>query len=191
MHEGTNSQQAPSPSLWLPGVREGVPGRRGRDLLRRLRLLLVLGGAGFAVATWMMVRFDPLPQLLGGGSGPASVAREHLQALNRGALREAYALFSIQYRAQVSFEAYHELVVTHREMFRTAAMDFTEREASRERAVLEGHLRTAAGERYRARFTMVWFQGRWWIDDLRWGLEPDEENFLRAARTIDTPHGPA
>jgi hypothetical protein len=109
--------------------------------------------------------------MLGIRPGPSSVARAHLDALGRGDLRVAYGFFSAEYRKEVPFEAYHQLVTTHREMFRTAGVTFSARDASAARTVLEGQIESAGGERYRARFTMVRVNGQWFIDDLRWGLE--------------------
>lgn len=153
--------------------------RRRMALLRRLRVLLFAGTLSFALTTWTLVRVENPAALLGWGPGPSSVARAHLEALNRGELRVAYELFSTQYRQQVSFDAYHQLVITHRDMFLIADATFEETEDSGDRAVLEGSITASDGEHYRARFTMVRIDGRWWIDDLRWGLEK-ESTLIRA-----------
>jgi len=150
--------------------------RRRTALLRRLRVLLFASTLAFALTTWMLVRVDNPAALLGWGPGPSTIARAHLEALNRGELRVAYELFSTQYRQQVPFDVYHQLVITHREMFLIADATFQETEDSGDRAVLEGSITASDGEHYRARFTMVRIDGRWWIDDLRWGL--DEEDSL-------------
>jgi hypothetical protein len=156
-----------------------------RDLLRRLRALFLAGGLSFALTTWLLVRIEnpggrleparparlPADRQAGSGSEPASVARAHLEALNRGELRAAYGFFSAQYRQQVPFEAFHELVVTHPEMLRAREVWSTAREISRDHAVLESHLRLPDGARYLARFVMVHAAGRWWIDGLRWTRE--------------------
>ena len=143
-----------------------------RRLLRRLLALLVGGGLAFVLTIWVLVRVENPASLLAFGSGPSSVVRAHLAALNRGDLRTAYELFSAHYRKQIPFEAYHELVATHREMFRTRELEFRSSEVTEKRAVLETRLLAADGERYLARFTMVRLAGRWWIDDVRWGAEP-------------------
>lgn len=152
---------------------------RRTALLRRLRVLLFASTLAFALTAWMLVRVENPAALLGWGPGPSSVARAHLEALNRGELRAAYELFSTQYRQQVSFDAYHRLVITHRDMFLIADATFEETEDSGDRAVLEGSITASDGEHYRARFTMVRIDGRWWIDDLRWGLE-EENTLIRA-----------
>ncbi len=142
-----------------------------RKLWRRLMMLLVAGGAAFGITTWILVRLDNPVGPLGLKSGPAAV-------VNRGELRAAYELFSRRYRQQVSFEAYRELVVTHRRMFRTRELRFSRHEESGARAVLETHMRAEGGARYVARFTLIRAQGRWWIDDLRWGAEPDHSELV-------------
>lgn len=166
-------EESLSPAPAEPGtapLHDDDAGRR-RTLLRRLRVLLITSGLAFALTTWMLVRVQNPAALLGWGPGPSTVARAHLEALNRGELRIAYGLFSAQYRQHVPFESYHELVVAHREMFQTSDVSFDIREDSGQRAVLEGHITSAGGERYLARFTMVRIEGRWWIDDLRWGRD--------------------
>ena len=181
-------EDTPNPTApeHLPGVALAeAEERRRRDLLRRLRVLLAAGGLAFALTAWMLVRVQNPAALLGWRPGPSTVARAHLEALNRGELRIAYELFSSQYRQQVPFETYHQLVVTHREMFHTERVAFETREDSGDRAVLESRITTADGVHYRARFTMVRIEGRWWIDDLRWAAEPDEDRFIRIRR-IDT-----
>lgn len=171
-------QPSPGPAVWV--VRDDPEAPRRRTMLRRLRILLITGGLAFALTTWLLVRVENPAALLGFVPGPASVARAHLDALNRGALREAYDLFSASYRQQVTFEMFHELVVTHRQIFRTARMEFDTAEAADDRAVLDTHLVSADGERYLARFTLVRREGRWWIEDLRWALEDnDEESVIR------------
>ena len=142
-----------------------------RRLLRRLLALLTASVAAFTLTTFLLVRYEKLLGLLGGGPGPASVVRTHLEEVNRGELRAAYELFSPHYREQVSFDAYHALVVKHRRIFRLREFHFNRTEQSGGRAVLETRLVAADGERYVARFTLVRADGRWWIDDLRWGAE--------------------
>lgn len=143
-----------------------------RTLLRRLLALLMGGGLAFVLTIWVLVRVENPASRWALGSGPSSVVRAHFAALNRGDLRTAYDLFSAHYREQIPFEAYHQLVATHREMFRTQAVEFRSTEVTEKRAVLETRLLAADGERYLARFTMVRLAGRWWIDDIRWGAEP-------------------
>ena len=142
-----------------------------RRLLRRLLALLTTSVAAFTFTAFLLVRYDKALSLLRGGPNPASVVRTHLEAVNRGELRAAYELFSPRYREQVSFDAYHALVVTHRRIFRLREFRFNRTEQSGARAVLEARLVATNGERYVARFTLIRADGRWWIDDLRWGAE--------------------
>jgi len=158
----------PTPS-WLSATNPRDAARRG--LRRRLLALLGAGGVAFVLTTWILVRFENPLGPAGLSSTPESVVRAHLEALNRGELHAAYALFSPRYRQNVSFEAYHELVVKHWRKFRTRELQFSKEEESGGRAILETRLLAEGGERYVARFTLVRAEGRWWIDDLRWGTE--------------------
>jgi hypothetical protein len=141
-----------------------------RSFRRRLLALLAAGGTAFILTTWFLVRLKNPLEL--SSSDPVRVVKAQLDALNRGELRAAYDLFSRRFRQQVPFEAYHKLVVTHREMFHTEEIEVSETQGSGERAVLETRLLAAGGKHYRARFTLVRAEGRWWIDDVRWGTEP-------------------
>ena len=146
------------------------------SLLRRLLALLAAGGTAFALTTWTLVRYEDPLGLFGFGPGPASVVKAQLEALNRGEPRAAYEMFSRHYREQVSFEAFARLVATHRRMFRTRELRVSSQQQSGERAVLETHLLAESGEHYRARFTLVRAEGRWWIDDLRWGVKANPKS---------------
>jgi hypothetical protein len=44
---------------------------------------------------------------------------------------------------------------------------------------LEIYLHGADDKDYRARFTLIRTEGRWWIDDVHWTQEPDERDFSR------------
>ena len=146
--------------------------RRAREKARRrLKRLLALGCALFTLIVWLFVRSENPAGIFSLAPSPARIVRQHLEALNRGQLREAYLLFSQHYRSEVPFEAYHELVVTHSAMFRTRIVSVSSTETSGNRVVLETRLLAADGERYRARFTLVRSGDRWWIDDLRWGAD--------------------
>jgi hypothetical protein len=142
---------------------------RRRQLLLRLRVLLAAGLAGFLLMITYLVRVVDLTRFFPIDTGPRIIVRQHLDALNRGELRTAYNFFSPRYRRQVEFRAYHELIVSHRQMFRTREITFQDRERWSDRAVLDTRVLSLDGEQYRARFTLVRLDGRWWIDDLRWG----------------------
>ncbi len=166
---------APLPSQ--PPEEGEHPGLR-RRMRQRFLALLMAGATAFALTTWTLVRYEHVPGLAPGHSDAATLVKAHLDALSRGDLRGAYAQFSQRYRSQVSFEAFHELVTSHRAMFRTRELAVSSREESGDRTVLETHTVTQDGERYQARYTLVRAEGRWWIDDLRWGAEPEENRVI-------------
>jgi hypothetical protein len=136
----------------------------------------------FGVTTWLLVRSNNPFGLFRLASGPTSVVRAQLEALSRGDLRKAYDLFSARYRHDVSFDAFHQLVVTHRGMFQTQQMRIGRDDEAGTKAIVITHLVAESGRRYVARFTLVQTEGRWWVDDLRWGSERDagDRETLRA-----------
>lgn len=142
-----------------------------RSLLHRLLALLVAGATAFTFTTWMLVRYDNPLGITPPAPGPAKVVQAHLEALSRGEVRTAYEMFSQQYRQQVSFEAYQELVVRHRRMFSLREFEFSRDEESSASALLETRIVAMDGERYVARFALVRAEGRWWIDGVRWGAD--------------------
>lgn len=73
----------------------------------------------------------------------------------------------------MSFAAFHDLVLTHPGMFHARSVTVESREQSPARAVLETHIVAADGRRTLARYTLISIEGQWWIDDLRWGREPE------------------
>ncbi len=153
---------------------------RRRTLRRRLLILLCAMCLAFGVTTWLLIRYENPFGLFRLASGPANIVRAQLEALNRGDLRGAYNFFSPKYRREVSFEAFHQLVVTHRGMFRTRQLRIGQDDESGGRAVLVTHLVAEGGKRYVARFTLVQADGRWWVDDLRWTSEPSPHEKSRA-----------
>ena len=153
--------------------------RARRRLLRRLKILLVTGVTAFVLTTWMLVRV-PNPAALFGiwGGGPETLVQSYFEALNRGELRAAYGMFSARFRGEVTFEAYHALVISHRRMFLTREFQVRDARGSAERTVLLTRLETTDGEHYLAQFTLVRLDGRWWIHDLRWTTESSERHVL-------------
>jgi len=180
------SQNAASPQkFWAPPGAAADPAGAAeetwrRKLRRRLLVLLCAMCFTFAVTTWLLVRYENPLGSFPFSSGPASVVRAQLDALNRGDLRVAYDLFSPEYREKVPFDAFRELVITHRGMFRTHALRIGRDDESGGRAFLETHLLSEGGRRYVVRHTLVRINGRWWVDDLHWGDEPNEGRKLRA-----------
>jgi hypothetical protein len=102
---------------------------------------------------------------------PLDVARAQLLDLNQGRWRAAYDLFSPRYRGAVSFETWHEMALMHSRMFRTREMRFDDNQEWNGGAALDAHLVGESGDRYLARFTLVYAEGHWWVDDLHWGRE--------------------
>jgi hypothetical protein len=150
---------------------------RRRSFRRNLALLLYFSLAAFILTTWILVRVDsPFGAF---STGPQDVARAQLRALDRGELRPAYEMFSVRYRQQVSYDVWHELVSTHWRMFHAEVLGSSAPAQSGPRATLEMHLRGADDKEYRARFTLIRLQGRWWIDDVHWAEEANVRDFSR------------
>lgn len=166
---------APAPVLATedPATLEG---NHRRLLLRRLRILLLTGLAAFSLTVWLLVNAGPSAL----EAGPTAIVQRHLAALNRGDLHQAYEQFSQRYREKLSFDDYHEMVAQHREVFQTRRVEFSSRRESRAYAVLVTRLVAADGSRYLARFTMVRTAGRWWIDEVRWAVEPPSRRLVAA-----------
>ena len=137
-------------------------------LLRRLRWVLIAGVASFALVSWMLVRSLGHGGVVPHGSDAVAVVRVELGALASGDLKSAYDQLSERYRKEVSFEAYHQLVLTHRRVFLTRQYRVTRLEEKGGKTLLEAQLTSTNGQHYLARFTLVNTAGRWWIDDLHW-----------------------
>ena len=171
----------PLPAEWRsidPNIVDYTDLERARRSFRRHVLALFgLVVAAFGMTALIFMRLGT--PFSAPNAGPAEIVRAQLTALDRGQLHEAYNLFSARYRKQVSFDAWHELVVTHWRMFHTEQMRAAEPERWGGRVELEVHLRSADGEGYRARFTLVRADGRWWVDDIRWGSEIELRGFVR------------
>ncbi|MBZ5641729.1 MAG: hypothetical protein LAO19_03125 [Acidobacteriia bacterium] len=150
---------------------------RRRSFLHNLFLLLSLTLAAFILTAWILVRVDaPFGAF---STGPQEVVQAQLLALDRGQLRPAYDMFSSRYRGQVSFEVWHELIVTHWRMFHGEVLRSEEPAKSGPGVSLEIYLRGADDKDYRARFLLIRTDGRWWIDDVHWAVEPDRGEFSR------------
>jgi hypothetical protein len=102
---------------------------------------------------------------------PTDVARAQLVDLDHGRWRAAYDLFSPRYREQIPFETWRDMALTHSRMFHTREMSFGHDQEWNGGAALEAHLLAESGDRYLARFRLVYAEGRWWVDDLHWGRE--------------------
>lgn len=147
---------------------------RQRSLRNNLFTLLGLSLASFVLTAWVLVRVESPFGLF--GSGPRDVVSAQLRALDRGEMRVSYNMFSEQYRKQVTFDQWRELVVTHWRLFHAEILGAEPPEQAGQRVVMEIHLRGADEKPYLARFTLIRSGGRWWVDDLHWANEPDERD---------------
>lgn len=150
---------------------------RRRSFRHNLFLLLSLALAAFVLTAWILVRLDSALGYF--SSGPQEIVRAQLRALDRGELRPAYDMFSTRYRGQVSFDTWHELFVTHWRMFHADVVRSEAPEIRGPGVTLEIFLHSADDKDYRARFTLIRANGRWWIDDVHWTQEADERDFSR------------
>jgi hypothetical protein len=150
---------------------------RRRSFRHNLFLLLSLALAAFILTSWILVRVDAPFGIF--STGPQEIVRAQLRALDRGELRPAYDMFSARYREQVSFDTWHELFVTHWRMFHADVVRSETPAISGPGVTLEIYLHGADDRDYRARFTLIRTDGRWWIDDVHWTEEPDVRDFSR------------
>jgi hypothetical protein len=150
---------------------------RRRSFRHNLFLLLWLTLAAFILTAWILVRVDAPFGLF--STGPQEIVRAQLRALDRGELRPAYDMFSPRYRGQVSFDTWHELFVKHWRMFHADVVRAETPAISGPGVTLEIYLHGADDRDYRARFTLIRTDGRWWIDDVHWTQEPDARDISR------------
>lgn len=150
---------------------------RKRGFRNNLFLLLGLTLAAFILSSWILVRVDSPVGIF--SSGPQEVVRAQLRALDHGELRPAYDMFSPRYRGQVSFDTWHALFIAHWRMFHADVVRSESPAQSTSGVTLEIYLHGADDKNYRARFTLVRTDGRWWIDDVHWEQEPDERELSR------------
>jgi hypothetical protein len=175
--EGRDSRISPERTAQQPGASSIEEASRKRNLRHNLVLLLSLTLAAFVLAAWILVRLDSPSRIF--STGPQEIVRAQLLALDRGQLRPAYDMFSARYREQVSFDVWHELIVTHWRMFHGEVVRTGELAQTGLGATLEIHLRGADDRGYRARFTLIRLAGRWWIDDVHWAEEASDQNTVR------------
>jgi hypothetical protein len=98
-------------------------------------------------------------------------------------------MFSARYRKQVSFDVWHELIVTHWRMFHGKVLRTGVLAQTGPGATLEIHLRGADEREYRARFTLIRLAGRWWmsIGPKRPAIRtPSERNANHITGHVDT-----
>jgi hypothetical protein len=171
------SENQPALVLTHAAEAEGRIKTRRQNLLHNLLLLLALTLTAFTLTAWILIRMDSPFGIF--SSGPQEIVHAQLLALDRGELRPAYDMFSARYRGQISFDDWHQLIVTHRQMFHAEVLR-SEVPSSRGPGIaLEIYLRDADDRDYRARFTLIHSGGRWWIDDVHWMEEPDQRGISR------------
>ena len=174
---GPVSNAEPDWTMLQPRVTGVEEASRKRNLRHSLLLLLSLTLAAFVLTAWILVRVDSPFGIF--STGPQEIVRAQLLALDRGQLRPAYDLFSARYREQVSFDMWHQLIVTHSRMFHAEVLGTGEPAQIGPGVTLEIHLRGADEREYRARFTVIRLAGRWWIDDVHWAEEAGAQNDVR------------
>jgi Domain of unknown function (DUF4864) len=160
-----------------PATPDAHEATRKRSFRHTLLLLLSLTLAAFVLTAWILIRVDSPSGMF--AVGPQEIVRAQLRALDQGQLRPAYDMFSERYRQQVSFDVWHELIVTHWRMFHAEVLRAGEPAQSGAVVTLEIHLRGADDRDYRARFVLIRSDDRWWIDDVHWAEEPDEQGTVR------------
>jgi hypothetical protein len=169
-HEPVKDEHAATAAFEAAAVRR-------RSFRHNLFLLLSLALAAFILTSWILVRVDAPFGIF--STGPQEIVRAQLRALDRGELRPAYDMFSPRYRGQVSFDTWHELFVTHWRMFHADVVRSETPAYDGPGVALEIYLHGADDRDYRARFTLVRTDGRWWIDDVHWTQEADQRDFSR------------
>jgi hypothetical protein len=142
-----------------------------RQMLRRMRWLMIMAFASFALAGWMIVRYTRLAEFNASAGDQVAIVRAEIEALSRGDLKAGYELLSERYRKEVPFENYHALVSQHRRVFLTRQYRVTRRDELRGQIVIQAQLVTVNGQHYLAKFTLVQAAGKWWIDDLQWAAQ--------------------
>ena len=173
-----DSQQEPAEDVRtaVAAYSEDAASRR-RSFRHNLFLLLSLTLAAFILTAWILVRVDTPFGIF--STGPQEIVRAQLRALDRGELRPAYDMFSPRYRGQVSFDIWQKLFTRHWRMFHADVMRTETSALSGPGVTLEIYLHGADDKEYRARFTVIRTDGRWWIDDVHWTQETDERDFSR------------
>jgi hypothetical protein len=150
---------------------------RRKSFRHNLLLLLSLALAAFVMTSWILVRVDSPFGMF--STGPQDLVRAQLRALDRGELRPAYDMFSPRYRGQVSFETWHELCMRHWRMFHASVVRTETTSQFGPGATMEIFLHGSDDKDYRARFTLIHSDGRWWIDDVHWTEEADARDVSR------------
>ena len=200
--ESQGGPAAPDPvpaaaPAWQPAIHRERD--RRRLLVRRLAALLGTGTLAFTLTTWLLLRHESRSARAGGpasaaaktdvpSQGPAAprdeaagaaalrTARAMLAAMNKDDLGTAYSYFSQRYRSQVPLASFRSLVRTHRDMFHTEEQNVRTRSETKDRVLLDIHVSSDDDEDYVAQFTLVRLDGRWWVDQLHWSFDEDDQH---------------
>jgi len=190
-------ETAPAAPAWQPALHRERD--RRRLLLRRLAALLGTGTLAFTLTTWLLLRHEARRARVGASAlagaksdGPAQgpptagdeaagaaalrTARAMLAAMNHDDLGTAYSYFSQRYRSHVPLASFRGLVRTHRDMFHTEEQDVKTRSETKDRVMLDIHVSSDDDEDYVAQFTLVRLEGRWWVDELHWSFDEDDQH---------------
>lgn len=135
---------------------------------RRVTALFASTFAAFSLTTWFLTRTNFSGAAAHDSSTPEGVVRLQLDALSQSEPQIAYGLFSPQYRAEVSFEAFERVISTHGGMFRANSVAVEDIAQSNSRDEMRVRVTAADGQHYIARYSAVLIEGRWWIDAMRW-----------------------
>jgi Domain of unknown function (DUF4864) len=149
---------------------------------RRVTILFATTFAAFSFTTWLLTRTQIGNNESHDTSTPEGVIRMQLDALAQGELQIAYAQFSPQYREEVPYAAFQQIVTTHNQMFRVNTIAIEEMAKTSSRDEIRVRISSADGQHYVARYATILIEGRWWIDAMRWRPDqsPPDRIFSRA-----------
>jgi len=149
---------------------------------RRISALFASSFAAFSLTTWLLTKTNIGGDAARDASTPEGVVRMQLDALAQSEPQIAYGLFSPQYRAEVPFAAFEEIVRAHGGMFRAKTIAIEDIARSYARDEMRVRIGSADGEHYVARYSTILIEGRWWIDAMRWRVDeaPPERVFTEA-----------
>jgi len=134
----------------------------------RATILFATTFAAFSFTTWLLTRTQIGNNEAHDASTPEGVIRMQLDALAQGEPQIAYAQFSPQYREEVPYATFQQIVTTHNQMFRANKIAIEEIEKHSSREELRVRITSADGQHYIARYATILIENRWWIDAMRW-----------------------
>lgn len=138
--------------------------------MRQTLVLLVASCVAFTLAAMWLSGISTRSSNIRADSQAVRVVQAHFEALHRGDFHAAYALFSARLRRQLPFEEFHEMMLTHIPMLR-GRVSVVPETTTANRIVVNIDFSRSGDMGLTAEFTLVRNNGRWWIDDVHWGLE--------------------